>query len=460
MPALRPALLLLTCLGFGLTPAIHAAPADNTDEPAFDAPLSATPGITGLWELYREARDSDPRVQAAEARRRSSSWTEREAFGQLLPQLAVSASGNRTAYNTATSEARYGTERYQASLSQVLYAPAAWHGYRRAQALARQQDAQSRDEREQAALDLVERYFKTLAARDELDLVEAELAATQRQHQQLEAMFARQMATITDLLKVQARVDTLLAARIDARNRITISLEALSELLGRPVQEPLQRIDQQAIFVMPPREREAWVQLALENNPALQAHQQAREAAESALDQARAGHRPEVSLSLTAQQSNIGYENSLNPRTDTYVATLGMSLPLYSGGSTSARVESASELLNATSHEQEGVRREVVRQTRAAYHTTESSLQRIGAARTALLSARRAREASEQAFARGVEHAIDVLDRVREEYSARRDLLQAQYDFILNLLALQRWSGSRLDVDIRRTAAWLSDRAD
>ena len=63
---------------------------------------------------------------------------------------------------------------------------------------------------------------------------------------------------------------------------------------------------------------------------------------------------------------------------------------------------------------------------------------------------------AEHAFERGLKTAVDVLDSVRIEYRARRDLLKAQYDFILNLLALQRWSGSNLDVDIRRTTGWLA----
>ena len=450
MPALRPLLLAIT-LGLCATGSLAANGGKGPQ---------AAPGVTGLWDLYREARDGDARIQAAEARSRSSAWSEREAFGQLLPQLSASAAANRTAYNASTSEIRYNGERYGLSLTQVLYAPEVWHNYRRYQALARQQNATARDTREQAALDLVDRYFKVLAARDALDLVEAEQRAVKRNKDQLEAMLARQMATVPDLLKVTARHDELTATRIEAANTLTVRLETLAEVVGRPVSEPLQRIDQQAVFVMPPREREEWVRHAEENNPELQARREARDAAEAALRQARGGHMPSLNLNLSAQRSNIGYENAQNPRTDTYVATLGLTMPLYAGGSTSAHVASADEQLSAANHDLEASRREVIRQTRSAFHTTESSLQRINASRTALLSASKSRESTEHAFERGLKNAVDVLDSVRDEYQARHDLLKAEYDFILNLLALQRWSGSSLDTDIRRTTAWLTTGED
>ncbi|MOA64750.1 outer membrane channel protein [compost metagenome] len=52
-------------------------------------------------------------------------------------------------------------------------------------------------------------------------------------------------------------------------------------------------------------------------------------------------------------------------------------------------------------------------------------------------------------------NAVDVLDRVKEEFRARRDLFQAQYNFITSLLVLHRWSGRLDDVDIRRANDWL-----
>lgn len=52
-------------------------------------------------------------------------------------------------------------------------------------------------------------------------------------------------------------------------------------------------------------------------------------------------------------------------------------------------------------------------------------------------------------------NAVDVLDTVKEEYRARRDLLKAQYDFITSVLVLHRWSGTLVDEDIHKANEWL-----
>lgn len=408
-----------------------------------------------LWQLFQEAQDADPRIMAALAKKRSGAWNEREAFGQLLPQIVATSSFNRTASEIEPTRSYYNGERYSIGLSQVLYDPKIWHNYRRFAALATQQQAEYESALEQANVDLVERYFASLAAEDERDLVIAELHATQRNLDRVQSLFKRQLAMITDVLEISARVDALTAAKIHVDNEVTISREVLAEVVGRPISERLQRIRQEARFTLPPQDREYWVQAALKSNPALQARKKAVDAAEASVRQARAGHLPTVSLNLTAQRSDIGYENSLAPRTDTYVASIGMQLPLYSGGSTSAREASMHEQLMAAEHDHEIARRQVVRETRAAYYSAEASLSRIAASRTARTSAEKSRLAAERAFELGVMNAVDVLNSIQEEYRVRRDLLKSQYEFIMSTLVLRRWSGTLIDEDIRKANDWL-----
>lgn len=448
MTALRHTLLLLACLA---GPALATQAPETTGKTA----SAATEQAVDLWQLFQEAQAADPRILAAQAKSRSAAWSQREAFGQMLPQVGLSSTFNRTYSETERLEAYYNGERYALGLSQVLYDPEAWQNYKRFTALAGQQEAEARNTLEQASVDLVERYFAALAAEDELDLVSAELRATERNLERVQSLFKRQLAMITDVLEISARVDALKASEIEAANQVTVSREALSELVGRPITEGLRRLGPNPAFSLPPHDREHWVRTALEFNPALQSHRKAVDAAQASVRQARAGHLPTVNLNLTGQRSDIGYENSPNPRTDTYVASVGVQVPIYSGGSTSARTSSMYEQLMAAEHTYESARRQLVRETRGAYYSAETSLSRIVAGRTAQTSAEKARQAAERAFELGVMNAVDVLDTVKEEYRARRDLLKAQYDFITSMLILRRWSGTLVDEDIRKANEWL-----
>ena len=52
-------------------------------------------------------------------------------------------------------------------------------------------------------------------------------------------------------------------------------------------------------------------------------------------------------------------------------------------------------------------------------------------------------------------NAIDVLNAIKEEYMARRDLLKAQYDFVMSNMVLRRWSGTLIRSDVHEVNKWL-----
>lgn len=409
-----------------------------------------------LWTLYLESRDADPRILRAAALEQSSAGREREALGRLLPQLNANANFNRSQRDDGFSRSQYDGQGYALGLSQLLYAPQAWRSYQKFSALTRQSVFEHENARIQASIDLAERYFAILAAEDDLRLVQAELAATERNHVRLEALFAKKMAKVTDVLELKARVDLLKARSIEAANQIEINKEAISELIGRPIEQPLKRLATRPDFLPPQNDQEFWVKTALRSNPALQASGHALDAAQAAVAEAKAGHLPTLAFDINAQRSDIGYEGALTPRSDTYVASLGLQIPLYSGGSTQARVGSLYAELDAAQQEHEALRRQIVRETRTAYFNIEASLNRVAALELALASAEKSRSATEQAFSYGVMNAVDVLDSIETEFRAKRDLLQSQYNFITSLLVLYRWSGRLNDTDVRRVNSWLT----
>jgi len=418
--------------------------------------VSASSYATDLMSLYREARLEDPRVLAAYARAVGGQARQREALGGLLPQLNASGSLNRTKYDNRTTEQVYNNERYLVSLTQHLYNKAAWENYQKFKSLARQGEFQAVDAQAEATVDLAQRYFVALASDDELELVMAERRATQKNLDRVNAMYERKLAMITDVLDLRARVDALAAQEVEARNQVRLSREDLSELVGRTVAEKLSRIREDVALQVPGESLDVWIDRAVAANPALKARESALAAAEAAVREGKGGHYPQLSLNLTAQRSDVGYDNTLAPLSDSYVASVGVQIPLYSGGSTSARVRALYNERLATEQELEAIRRQVVKETTNAYLTAQSSVERIRASRNALESAEKSSVAAEKGFQYGVVNSVDVLTSVQNEYTARRDLLKAQYDFIINLLVLNRWAGRLSEQSVENVNVWLA----
>jgi outer membrane protein len=412
-----------------------------------------------LLQLYGESRLEDPRVLAAYARRQLGAEQEREAFGSLLPQVTASAGANRIKQVNEQVNQIYNSENYSIGLSQVLYNKASWENYRKYQSMAKQSASEADEAQAEATVDLAQRYFAALAADDELELVQAERRATQKNLDQIEAMYKRQLAMITDLLDLRARVDSLAAQEVDASNQVRLSRAALSEIVGRPVTERLSRVRNDVQLKVSEQSLESWVELAQSQNPNIQANLSAVEAAEAGVRGGKGGHYPTLSLNLNAQNTNEGYNNSLAPKTDSYVAGVQLSVPIYSGGSTSARARGLYQQQVAAEQQLEAARRQVVKETINAYLTADSSVEKIRANRNALASAEQSRVASEKAFKYGVVNAVDVLTSVQNEFKARRDLLKTQYDFITNLFILNRWAGKLSSESVESVNVWLSNNS-
>jgi len=452
---------LLPCVMLGvLALQVHAGEPKTAEPPALKlstSSVSAKDYSTDLMQLYRESRLEDPRVLAAYARTEAGKEHQREAFGSLLPQVTANAGANRIKQTSAQIDQIYNSENYSVSLSQVIYNKAVWENFQRYKSLAKQSVSESEEAQTEAAVDLAQRYFTSLAADDELELVQAERRATQKSFDRVNALYQKQLAMITDVLDLKARVDSLAAQEVGARNQVSLSRAALSEIVGRPVTEKLSRIRSDVELQVSTESLERWVALGMAENPTLKANQSAVEAAEAALRGGKAGHYPTLGVNLSAQNTTEGYNNTLAPKTDSYVAGLQLSVPIYSGGSTSARVRGLYQDQVSAEQQLEATRRQIVKEITNAYLTADSSIEKIRADRNALASAEQSSIASQKAFTYGVVNAVDVLTSVQNEFKARRDLLKAQYDFITNLFILNRWAGKVSVESVESVNVWLGN---
>ena len=61
----------------------------------------------------------------------------------------------------------------------------------------------------------------------------------------------------------------------------------------------------------------------------------------------------------------------------------------------------------------------------------------------------------EAGFQVGTRTSVDVLDAQRELFRARRDLAEARYSYILDMLRLKRAAGTLSEADVRQVSGWL-----
>src|SRR5690606_26709533 len=99
--------------------------------------------------------------------------------------------------------------------------------------------------------------------------------------------------------------------------------------------------------------------------------------------EAQGSRHPAVSLSLNAQQSDIGYENAQVPESETYVAAINLSMPLYTGGQISSQVAEAQARLRVAEQEYQQADRLLRKEIREAFLRARNAVDRVAATRKA-----------------------------------------------------------------------------
>lgn len=415
---------------------------------------------SSLLDLYQETMASDPRLLRAEAEAAIFQAREDASFGALLPQVSLGAQGTRTKRdNTTDPVSYYNGERYYLSLSQPLYNKSSWEAFRSADKESEQYVARLEETQGVIAVDFVDRYTRVLAAEDNLEFVQAERVAAEEQHKLIKARYERKLASVTDLLSVEARVNILLSQELDAQNQVALARENMSEVLGRSVTEPLAALRNGPLVNWQLGSVDEWIRKGLATNKQLEANRLAVEAARGRVKEASGQRHPSLTLSLNAQQSDIGFENAQTPEAKTYVAAVNLNMPLYSGGQISAEVAEARARLRMAEQEYEQSDRLFRKGIREAYLNAQSAMQRVTATQKALRSADKSYEAQQKGFEYGTVTVVDVLAASETLFEAKRDNRQAYYDLMVQGLTLYQVAGEFTPAHIAEIDGWLADNS-
>ncbi len=420
-------------------------------------PSSLAVGKT-LEDFFTAAIDFSPRLRIAEENMNIGGARERQAKGQLLPQVSANASLSDNRRNTLLAgvpqRSEFDGERYSVTLTQALFNWQAWSAKKRAAHLENQLEAEFYYELAFLLADVAERYLDVLQAQDALTSIASELDAVSNQLAQIQSLFQVQQAQITDLRQAEASLTSVEANQLRLQAELAIAQEYLRAITGIEVGD---------LFVLDPdisipeaeNNIQYWVQTAKENNQQIEARRYALEAAEEYIAENKGATLPQVSFIAQRQDSNLGFENSLIPDTETTYFGVNVSIPLYSGGTNRARISEARSQQSIAESELRQVELEANALVRSAYLQVQSSKLLTEAAERLVESTRVSSEAMQRGFELGTVTNVDVLNALRDQYQAERDLQTARYEHIKFLLQLKKEAGVLSADDILEVGGWL-----
>jgi hypothetical protein len=134
---------------------------------------------------------------------------------------------------------------------------------------------------------------------------------------------------------------------------------------------------------------------------------------------------------------------------------LQLNLPIFQGGSANSKVREAVAGQEKARQDLELVNRQAALQTRQAFLGVTSGLAQVKALEQALVSSQSSLDSTRLGQEVGVRTNVDVLNAQQQLYTAKRDLSQARYNYILSQLKLKSAVGVLQDEDVEQVNRWL-----
>lgn len=408
------------------------------------AGLAPAARAQNLVELYEQARAYDATFLAAQQQMASTEHRIAQIEALARPNAALLGDANATRLDeplvghgelntlSATLQGRYAlfNRGNDVTIEQ-----------------ARRSFAAAQATLESAEQDLIVRlaqaYFDVLAAKDSLATAETSKKAIAEQLASAKRNFEVGTATITDTREAQARYDLALAQEIAAQNELRTRRIVLDQLVGRANVEPKGLVTPVTLPATVPDSPDPWVALGEQQHPAIRNASINLQLAELETDKARAARLPTVdAVASVGAARNVGNAVQFPGNGTSGSIGLQLTLPLYTGGATEARIRETLRLADKARDDLDAAKRGVAQNTRTAFYAVESGRAQAKALEAAEASSQLALEATQLGYKVGVRVNIDVLNAQTQLYQTQRDLSRARYDVLVGGLRLRLAAGT------------------
>ena len=413
--------------------------------------------VLNLLDVYQEALANDPTLASATSANRAAQEVIEQAKASYRPNVnfTAGASGSRTNIKfigasvfRSAGRASFEGYNYQFEARQPIYRKDSLVQIDQSKVQVSQADKQLHLTQQNLMLRTTQAYFDVLIAQDRIGLIQAQKAAILSQLDQAKATFEVGTATITDVNEAQARYDLVLSQEIAAENEFEIAKRALQAITGK-IPEKLATVKSDIQVVQLNQGMNDWQDVALQSNLNIQIQQDAFKIADQEIERANAGHMPTLDAvaSFSNNYSN-GSANGFGSDLENTTVGLELQIPLYQGGAVTSRVRQAAYNKQKAQDDIEIAKRQTDLETQRAYLNLSSSIAQVKALEQALISSQSQLDSTKLGYEVGVRTSVDVLNAQQQLFSAKRDLLQARYNYLVNIIRLKSASGVISEADL------------
>ena len=421
-----------------------------------------------LVEAYQRAQNFDPNWQAEQLQYETDRLNLGIAKGNLLPTITLNANVTRKSQQLSGGEfnipgfdsqslvsSTSTTKQISTTARQPLFRWDAWQGLKQVKTSVTLSEVNLALQQQQHILSVSDAYFNVLRQQAlTLSYVKEEQALSE-QLKMMQAKFTQGLVARSEVNEANAQYQSARANRLATQVEVTLAQERLAQLIG-DYRENLAVLDENFIYQpVQPNDLSYWQQYAVEHNLELyQANLQVQYAADAKRVE-QAAYYPQ--LEATASYGYTQQSPTTVMSADGEFDQVGLELnwTVFNGGQTQTNVKKADKQLQKAQAQREAVQLKVKTSLKQAYLQVEADQAKLQAREAAYLSAQSVSNASQAQYREGLKNMVDVLLAQRNAFAARQDYLNAQYDYLSNVLRFKAATGQLSEQDLTDLNRWL-----
>lgn len=371
--------------------------------------------------------------------------------------MSANTTDNDRRYRTRNSTIPTARDDYNGNSAQVNLTQPLWRyanivGVRQADAAMAQAQQQLTGVEQDLFAKLVASWFDLLAARDNIEFTQQQVLVTRRQSEIARRGLEFGITGIPQAYEAKARYDQAMADASLAHTDAQIRFATLEQLVGRLAFFPPPYMRDNATLIdLSADQLESWLTTVEASNPNILAAQHAFEAAATEIRKQKAGHHPTLDVVATYGNNAQGVggfpgQNGYDIRQRSL--GLQLNIPLYSGGTQSAKVAEAVAMREKARADIQAARRNALLSAKQGWFGWQAASAKAQAGRRSAEAARLALKAAQAGAMHGLKSELEVLQAEQQLYEGLRDLRKGCYDQIVFYIKLKATAGQLAQADV------------
>lgn len=283
-------------------------------------------------------------------------------------------------------------------------------------------------------------FYGVLLARKFVKVAEDAVEVAEKHFKNVKSLYEVGMASKFDLLRSEVRVANLKPLLIKARNNLKIAELGLKTLLGLDLAQPIE-IKGDLTFKPFEPDLEECLTKAIRNRPELSQLGYQKQMAGEMVKMARASNLPSLAVAGTynfwADQFNFQKHNWQSY----YAINLVLTMPLFNGFATSARIAQSKAVIKELELTQKGLEEAIRFEVRQAILNLKEAKESLLSQEKNVEQAQESLRIAELNFSEGLATTLDVSSAQAALIQAKTNYSQALYDYVISLAQLDRAMG-------------------